>query len=868
MRSLQRFCRLTVGMIAFALIATSRADAQNAGAPVLLLDVGYGDAVTAILVDPPTAPSPSPSAASLKCAPKDGTYVLVPSTKGADGIPFCVTASLAGLVVMFQLADPFQFVSPSKLSCTRLRDNKNIVDVFVRVGRSSFAHPALVYDGARAECGLDAGFLYALAVETQSDPGFVPVRANTPRATWSFTVPWNRLHLGRDAARLLVSVNGAPFELPVQINRANYRYVSADVAPFIRLNAATPAPGAAAPRLHDVELNGTYNPDRHNLLAASFAQNQSTVAVQSALSQALSLAPIALPASKSVVVIGQNLQSQGQTLFSFQQPSLFLGDPSVKPLFDALPFAATKVRSLASGYAYGYTSEPVKAAAFYGLQGPRTYAGAATVTLAVVTPAPSPDPRPTPKFDEGFVLTSAGDHKALEPPPPPAPFLESGTESTPPFQISFLNGFTVGKGVRDTIDAMAFEGHVFQNSSSHGSDYRAETFNVFGRLERDFRTPALTVSPSSSSQFIGESSTFTTGAAAKPGSSYFQLRETVAVQVNDRFFSPTAGTATWVSSLSGPVAHVTASVASGKDAKYYALDLFGFRLTSANGDIAAQEGWQVSIPLPHSDTGWLLSGGSETQTVSDRLAAVEQGLVSNYASAVTQVLPTPGPNGVIKQPAVRPQRLGNVKLNSPWIFRSRNGVKDKAQVQLVAGYDIGTVTECSKLSSSKPSAPAFGCLTANDNRFVGGIFVQRGKLEFGATDTSVSSGSAALNNAAHNLGTTGGLPGSTTVYLTYSLCPQITFAYTNAAFPAGVPLPQQGTTLSGQMDFPITAGAQQFDLILGYFNERTATNQAFNESGFSAVLRLGTPFRTPAKPRIGEDARRATCNWGADRTPH
>ena len=133
------------------------------------------------------------------------------------------------------------------------------------------------------------------------------------------------------------------------------------------------------------------------------------------------------------------------------------------------------------------------------------------------------------------------------------------------------------------------------------------------------------------------------------------------------------------------------------------------------------------------------------------------------------------------------------------------------------------------------------------------MFLVAGKLALGATDTSVASGTLSSSDSARNLGTTGGLPGSTTAYLTYGLCPQISLALTNAAFPTGVPLPQAGTTLSGQMDFPVTVGAAQTDLILGYFNERAVTNALFNASGVSAVLRLGTTFRRPPKPGV--------CNW-------
>jgi hypothetical protein len=853
LNSPHKFALLTLAIGALALMPGQSAAAGDP--PILLLDVGYGDSVTAVAVDPTPAPESSATGrqatGTLKCTQKDGTYVLAPATTGADGIAFCITASTAGIGISFQLPQAFAFLTPANLTCTRLSGAKHLIGVVVRVGRVIRGR-GLVYANQRAECDADAGFLYALSVETQNDPAFVANLAGKTDAMWTFLVPWNALQLGRDATSLYLTVNDEQVRIPLRISRANARYVSADFAPFIRLNTPAPSTGAAPPRLHGIELNGNYNPDQYNLIAASFGQNQSTVATQRALSQVLSLAPVTLPMAPTEVVIGADLQTQSQTLFAFQQPSVLLEDPNIKSLFDVQPFSVTKLSSLASGYAYGYASQPLKAGAFYGLQGPHTYARAESLTLALATPAPRATPTPAPSatptpFSLNEVPTgNAPAHQPLQPPPPPAPVFEAATQSTPPLQLSLLNGAVQSNGTRDIIDALAIAGHVFQSTSTNGSVYRAETVNLFARVEHDFRNPILMVSPASQSQFAGESSTFTAGNATQARPSYVQLRETVGVQVNDPYFSPTTGTTTWLSALSGPVAHLTASVAEGQAAKYYALDLFGFRLTNVNGDIAAQEGWQISVPLPNSDPGWLLSGGSETQSVSDRIAAVEQGLLANYAAAFAQV--------VAPQPTVRPQRLGNLKLNSPWIFRSSHGRPDRnLKLQFVAGYDFGTVTACGATSNSKPSAPTFGCLTATDNRAVGGVFLESGKLALGATDTSVASGTLSSSDAARNLGTSGSLPGSTTVYLTYSLCPQISFALTNAAFPSGVPLPQQGTTVSGQVDVPVNFGAAQSNLILGYFNERDVTNALFNESGFSAVLRFGTTFRKVDKP--------AACNW-------
>ena len=785
--------------------------------PGLSLSLGYNGSVVAI--------APAEKRKSICAFGKN--IVVVPATHDRSGTAFCVTAALDALSVEFQVPATPPYASLASMQCTALQGPAPLppfIKVVARVGRAARPGQPAVYDGGRAECDLNPGFAYAFAVEKLGTAGLVSTAKQS--ATRTLTIPWSLLHLNGRSSDLMIRINELEFVVPLHIAQRGAS-VTTDYAPFIRL--ATPGPAGAPMRSHDIELNFAYNWDRDNMFAASFAQNQANVAVQRALSNALSLAPVSLPAPNMRMSIGQDLQTQSQSLFAFQQPSNYLEDQSLKPLVDALPFSVTKLSSLASGYAYGYTSETLAAAAFYGLQGPRAYSGGATATFILTTPAPSPEPapRPTP------VKTGNMQYEPLRPPAPPAPFFESGTASTPPFQLSVLNGFSGSKGTRDVMDALAFEAHVYQNQvrqegtpNSQRASYAAQTVNLFGRLEHDFRIPAV-AAPASISQFIGESATFTSGtfdsSHGEPSEHYFQLRETVGAQVNDRNFAPSIGTGTFLSSLSGPVAHVTAAWAAGKNARYYALDLLGFRLTNVNGDSAAQEGWQVSIPV--AGPGWLLSGGSETQTVSDRIAAIEQGLTSGYVQAVSQVA----------HPQTRPQRLANVSLLSPWFPNGKTW-----QFQLAAGYNTGTVTACAATGSR---ASSLQCFTAMDNRTVGGLFLKNGTLALGVTDTSVASGSVSAGDAARNLGTSGGLPGSLTAYINFTGCPQIAAAYTNAAFPSGVPFPQQGFTLSSQLDYPLAVGQEQLDFVLGYFNEHSTGSAALDESGFSAILRLGTTFR-------------------------
>jgi hypothetical protein len=479
---------------------------------------------------------------------------------------------------------------------------------------------------------------------------------------------------------------------------------------------------------------------------------------------------------------------------------------------------------LASGYTYGYSSTAVKVAGIYGNQARGWYSGAEMVTVALTTPPPSPEPSPAESRN-----VAAVEAIPLKPPPPPAPFFESGTAAEVPLQVMLLNGYAGSQGSRDGVYALAGTGHVYRNASITDDAYQATTIDVFGRVIRDFSSPAGAMPKATSSQFAGETATFTTSSApaSSPQRAYFQFKETVGVQSDDPLFAPSVGSITWLTALSGPVAHAVASYATGEGARYYAVDLMGFRLTDVRGDIATQEGWQVSVPLLNVP-GWILTGGSLTQTASDRIAIQEQGLVSGYAAAIADVPST----------TTRPQHLDNASLLSPWLTVRWLG---DIQLQFVGGYDFGTVTGCGTAPNSTTKVPVYACETQLANHGVGGMFFKLGSsLNFGATDTSALPGSISAAGAARNLGTSGALPGSVTVYAAYTGCPRISAAYTNAAFPTGVPLPQQGSTLSGQVDYPIVIGALQLDLAAGMFNERPLPNSGPSSSGAFGSFYLST----------------------------
>jgi hypothetical protein len=795
--------------------------------PTLVLRLGYnGVVVTAQTPEPQNKLDPPPRQTAVRSA--SGTHaggfscpksvVLVAPTPDVNGNQFCVTASTDALSIAFASPAVLPYASQKTVTCTQLRGasaNPALSSALVRIGRARTEKDTIAYDGARAQCDFNAGFGYAYAVEKQS--GAAPVAANEKNVTRTLSIPWDLLHLDGDSRSIMLQTGGYEFLIPLQVFQGSVS-ISTDYAPYVRLSTPVPSGGAAPLRARDVELNVAFSPNRHHMLAASFAQNQSTISVQRALSNALSLAPVSL-GGPARMTVGQDLQTQSQTLFTFLQPSNFLEDQSVKSLFDSTPFSVNKLSSLSAGYAYGFSSDPFTAGAFYGVQSAGSYNGGATATFILTTPVPSPEPAPA--FARQPTAANAPEHVALHPPAPPGPFFESGTASTPPFELSFINAFNGSRGTRDAIDALAFEAHVYHNQSRSGAEYYAQTFNIFGRLEHDFRTPAGTA-PGSIGEFAGQSATFTSGSSDERGSHYFQLRETIGAQMNDRFFAPSSGTVSWLAPLSGPMAHLTAAFAAGKTGRYYALDLLGFRLTNSAGDLAAQEGWQVTIPV--AGPGWLLSGGSLTQTVSDRIAAINQGLISGYAQAIAQV-----PN-----PQIRPQHLANVSVLSPWLSAGR------WQLELAGGYNTGTVTACGATISAKSTT--YQCLTVLDSRAVGGIALRDGALLLGATDTSIQSGSISAGDAARGIGTSGGLPGAVTGYISFTGCPQISAAYANAAMVSGIPFPQQGSTFSSQLDWPLAAGNERFDIVLGYFNERALANASFNDSGFAAVLRLGTTF--------------------------
>ena len=816
--------------------------------PPLTLDIGFGGVVT------PIAPQESLLSARAAatgiaagkkrpelCPNSGGEFRVTPDLADMQGALFCIGASSAGLNVHFDSDVPFTTVTP--LRCVALHGPRaatgTVVTFVARSGRRIGDH--VVYDGGRAQCDLGIAFIYAYSVERLNVARSVgPGKSVASRVV---TIPWKQLRPGSQTASIMVAVEVCALhedcttdqlqvEIPVRVNAAGAS-LALQYSPYVRIAGPTPAPQATPGRYHRVGLDAAWGWDERDLLMASFAQDQSTVATQRALAQALGISPLAAP-SNVQMALAQTLQTNGQPYFTFQAPSSALDDVSLKQTFDTQPYSLSKLGSLASGYLYAFDSEPLKFAAAYGNQAQGRYSGAETVTLSLPTPRPSPEPSPR-TLPPQISRTGAMNRLPLQPPPPPAPIVESDTANDPPLVASLSNSYVGSAGTRDAVDAYGLRAHVYRNATATYTGYHALTVDLFGELQHDLQNPWPSPPTSAKAQFAGESASFTSS-AADGGESFWQLRETVGAQIDDPNFSPRAGAITWLAPLDGPVVHLTASGAVGPRARYYALDLFGFRLTNTNRDVATQEGVQLTVPL-FSAPGWLLAGGTQTQVVSDRMAALEQGLVANYAGAVAEVIPTPAPSGIASTSPRRAQHLDNVSLQSPMIALFHAHAPLDVQYRFVAGYNAGNVTACNSSGSGK--ALTYQCLLQPTNHLVGGVFLQIDKLGIGATDTPALASNVGSSGAARNVGTSGSLPGAVTAFLTYAGCPALSAAYANAAFPQGVPLPQQGSTISAEMDYPLRVRATTFDLGLGYFNEQPATLGVPGSAGFFATLRLG-----------------------------
>ena len=107
------------------------------------------------------------------------------------------------------------------------------------------------------------------------------------------------------------------------------------------------------------------------------------------------------------------------------------------------------------------------------------------------------------------------------------------------------------------------------------------------------------------------------------------------------------------------------------------------RFTSPYNDVFTDTSWQVLVPFDTASLrGWTLNAGIQTESLSDRVAELQQGLVTSYFAAVypsvtAKTVVAPVPPGL-----VRPQTQNNASVSSPTIGKVFT-------VQLTGGYQSG-----------------------------------------------------------------------------------------------------------------------------------------------------------------------------------
>jgi hypothetical protein len=821
--------------IAFVAAFFSSAATISAEEPAarLTLHMGFGGTVTGLATPGPLAPStpgPAPACPKPLTTAQPVLFSLV-----SPPIELCFNATPDGLGVQFYLpaVPPVNFEYPRKLSCVTLKP-RDEQDVMVKV--------QVTVNDARipVECDITRSFLYTLAIERHGAIALQNAKSTQAAPAWQSTieVPWSTLHLHSRESHLKVAVSTNSYATPVASLGIDVTIADRNAtlsllyAPF--LHFATPAPSARKPlpRLRDIGADFFYGYDRHTLLAATFAQNDAAATTQRSFSQVLGNAPLPLPGANAAATGPETLITRTQPLLAFLRPSAALGDQDLRLLIDASPFTLGKVGSLAAGYTLGYTSEAGSAAAFYGLQqsGLSNQAYAVTITIPTpaprATPTPTPAPSPTPKIVQ----------KGVAPPslPSPGPIEESKTSHDPLATIALLNAVAQNGSYIDNVSGFALGTNFYRNTCATENLYCAYTLHFSGSIQHDGdpRTSSpsvLTPQYASNLKFAGQSGSYTrifSPAGATP--KFAQVAEMVGFQQADRFYSPAAGAVTAFVPLGGAVGHAVLSYGTGQREHIYSVDVLGVRLTSPYGDVFTDVAEQVVLPFDVSSMrGWTLNAGVQSESLSDRVANLQQGLVGSYFSAV---FPTVASLNLPAAPAVvRPQNQQNVMLQSP-SFDLGKGLA----VQLSGGYQQGFVTNCA------PAPVKIVCSTGHDHAATWALFANRTPIGFGIATTSSASipGDLAIASTARYFGSFVNAPGSVTSYVTFTKCLQASADYTNAAYPSGIPLPQQGATVAGKVYYPF----HNLGLEAGYFNVRDTQSSTLNQSGFYTLIRFATSF--------------------------
>jgi hypothetical protein len=815
-------------------IAIARGDEPSSR---LILHMGFGSVVTSLEAPRPSG-APPVCNAPFATQPGPPEAQLFGTAPGSDPA-LCVAASNLGLEVHFQVsaARAIDFEYPATVSCVTLKPS-DAHDLLVKVAVTVAGRPIPV------ECDLDRSFLYALSIERHAS-GKPYVQPNAGARAWRATVeiPWTVLQLrDRDShLSLAFSAEGTKPATEVPLDVAIEDQSGAlELAYAPLVNYGTPAPSLKkpAPRLHQVEADVLYVPERHTMFDAAFAQNDAAAGVQRAANQILNGAPLPLPSAALAPSGPDTINTRTQPLVSFLRPSNALGDQDLRVFVDSLPFALAKVQSLASGYTVGYASPIVGGGAFYGLQRSGLYDQAYALTINVPTPSPrvppSPAPSPTPS------PTPAPVKLGVAPPPlaTPGPIEESKTSHDPLATIALLDSVVGSGNAFDSVSGIAFGTNFYHNACASEALYCAVTFHVFGSQQYDAH-PLVSLGPgtaplappdSARTRFGGESASYTkilSASGANP--SFFQVGETVGAQQADRFYAPASGTVTAFAPLSGTIGHTVLSYGTGFHEHVYSVDLLGVRLTTPYGDVFTNVAEQAVVPFDLANLrGWTFNAGVQSESLSDRVAELQQGVATSYYNAV---FPSAAALGGPPAPAlVRPQTQQNATVMSPFIG-------NVLTVQAAGGFQNGSVTVCA------PSPQTVLCSTAHDHAATWALFVNRAPVGFGLANTASAAipGDLAVASTSRYFGSYVNAPGSVTSYLSFSRCVNLSAAYTNAAFPTGIPLPQKGSTVSAKAYLPLGL----FGLEGGYFRTTDSQNASLSQSGYYGLVRFITAFKKP-----------------------
>ncbi len=760
----------------------------------------------------------------------------------------CVTADSTNLYVHFTVpaADPLAHY------LERDKDAKNILCLRLPHREDTTLSVTLKPEGRTpiVECDMNAPWLYASAQEQRLPYVIAGVNSRQDHVTGTMAIPWSNLPLkpGSTTVFVVTFLRQLPVTraIAVQVEDAGSTSpaIMMNYAPFATYSTPTPMPGhAAGPiRTHDVGVDLVFQPNEFNQFNASFGQNDAVVAADSSVEKTVSNALFPLP-SASPPPAAQTFQTQ--QFFQYPSASAALNDKYVGSPLGVDPFDLTKIPSLDMGYLYGYANTGANATLLYGLSQPNWYEafmGQVTIPQPTLRPPSQPTPAPTPPIKgmpTGAAQSALSSNLSLS---------NEATISQTPIQISFIDSITKTSTSFSSLYGLAFSGAGYRNDCSSTAKHCAASIQFLG----SFAEQPNAGYQASTWDALGESATFTTSQAdpmSPQSSTFLQIAESFAVQQSSSLFNPVAGDVTAFTPLSGPIGHASVQFGGGNDGLWSA-DIGAYRLTNGFSDVATQTSWTVGIPFGRV---FSIRGGAQAQSISDRIAATEQGVVTGYIGAFAiapSARTTPEP-----QPTIFTQNVANLVASYKSPKRGSS-----PPVELDAGVLYGSGPLCVGATPAPRPTPigatpgsTFGCLppTPKHYQFTGaailGPFPKRNPLaglELGVAYASAQTFSSAVSGpvggVANGFGTSA--PGTSTGFLMYNgSCFYAEAAYTNAAYVSNMPLAQKGSTVAGEIDVPF----KLFGIGFGYFNNIVTNAPSNDQRGGYVSLRLNYPFKAP-----------------------